>query len=538
LEVMLQRFAEALLSERLLPWSMALIFSASLLYGCWGLDLEHYGIAYDEIAYWQSSRLYVEFARRVLSEGLQTLTVEELDACFKWNSGQVVHPTFSRLMSAISWAVLHRFIGIADEGFAFRFHNALAFALLCTAAFQWLRQSGGTAAAWAGVALLWGCTRFVGHAHLAQTDALLCVLWFMATRCWMLSHGPWRHNVLCGCVAGLALATKHTAGLLLVALVGVDILLSRWQGLRRAAVAALIAALTFYVLNPDYWMHPWDALLFDVRALVTRGQWNPLPSLVLGVVYPFHVPWYAPLVTVVAVTPPTTLAAGAVMLPLLTHQVFRRSSRKRADVILVTGTVVPLLAMMLPGAPGHDVDRLFLSFFPMLCVVAALGIARASAWLQAWFATLPVRHSVALAHTVVALLAVEPFIETVASHPHEITYFSPLVGGSRGAYVLGFEVFYFKNELTTSVIRDLDRHLPASVEVAADLAYPELVHWQREGLIKPSIRLINRPGGDLFVMYWRRGWMKKWERELGVLHTPVVRWDIDGLPFLALYDFR
>src|SRR5262249_24573121 len=125
------------------------------------------------------------------------------------------HPPLMKTLDGISHKLLH---GVTDELTAFRVPSALLEGACVWLVFAMTLELWGLAGAVIAALCLMLLPRALFHASLACFDAPSMVLWFATIyaywRCLDGRKWPWQVGV----AWGLALATKHTAGLLPFAL--------------------------------------------------------------------------------------------------------------------------------------------------------------------------------------------------------------------------------------------------------------------------------------------------------------------------------
>ncbi|MBL8160771.1 MAG: glycosyltransferase family 39 protein [Anaerolineae bacterium] len=107
----------------------------------------------------------------------------------------------------------------------------------------------------------------------------------LLTACWLLLRPSWRSALALGVVSGLALASKHTAVFTVVTVFitcGVYIFartIRTWRAIPvhivlRLLLAAVVALLVFYALNPAWWGDPFGraGTVLDMRQRLLAGQ--------------------------------------------------------------------------------------------------------------------------------------------------------------------------------------------------------------------------------------------------------------------------
>jgi hypothetical protein len=289
------------------------------------------------------------------------------------------------------------------------------------------------------------------HAHYAHYDMPMTCLWLLAQLAFLQALRSACWAVPFGIALGLAAGTKFT-GFFAVA---PPVLWVAWAegpaaarrvlrrrsgesspgqfpGLKTLAIGLPIATLTLYAIQPPWWIEPLRGPVRYVVSNLTRDQTKPIPTLYLGHIYDFSLPWHNTILLTIAAVPVTVLLLA--LAGLLGTWARRRTDG--SEVLWVFSWATLMVVRALPDAPGHDGVRLFLPSIASLAVLAGLG----SAWLRdflrpsraAWAAT---------------LLAVVALVESVAgviqTYPYTDSYFSVAVGGLPGAERLGLELTYY-----------------------------------------------------------------------------------------------
>ena len=303
----------------------------------------------------------------------------------------------------------------------------------------------GRGAGLLAMALLTLCPRYLGHAMNNPKDVPFAALWvaalyFLAR---MEPRPPYlRWRSLLGFALAAALALNVRAGaLLLLGFLGVGLtvaalrahagsLLSLWQVAGRWTGAALFVLVFGTVLWPWALVRPLSGPFVALEQL-SKFRWKG-SVLFDGVLVPARsLPWsYVPTWTAIALPP--ALLAGAVL--------SLRRLRVRADAWACAGlwaaTAFPVAYVMARHSTLYNGLRHLLFVLPTLVVLAAAGWTALLGAMHGW----PRRLAVA---TLVLGLA-EPALFCFRNHPNEVVYFSPLIGGPRGAFGR-FDMDYWGN---------------------------------------------------------------------------------------------
>jgi 4-amino-4-deoxy-L-arabinose transferase-like glycosyltransferase len=396
------------------------------------------------------------------------------------------HPPLYKWLAVLSQALL------TDVPFpvAEKFPSAVALAVAATAVVLALRPKVGLAASLVAGVLLMTSPRVVGHAHFLTVDIYVLSGWMVAALC----HVRWLETGQARWMAGVTLALgatlscKLTGAAMLVPL-GLTSLLVRglrdMRALGRDALflaGAMVLALGILCLVYPY---TWDAPLTRLLEMVARaGHWereNPFSMLYLGQLMPYaEAPWHFTLVMTILVTPPLTLALA----------LFGVGLHRKAEVLRTTALTHAafwlLMPMVLSGFPKYDNERQILPLFGFVALLAGMGF---SAVKTALAGRVPHAGPVLLAATlVVSLVTLERTL------PFPLGYFSPLVGGARGAVALGFESTYLGEVLSRDVLASLTKDLPPGAGLSVQPA-PRLGRFlQQRGYLRPDLQVTSMEG--------------------------------------------
>ncbi len=413
------------------------------------------------------------------------------------------------------------------------------------------RMAGGIAA----VSLLL-MPRLFAHAHLAALETSLGLMYaatvlFVADR-WTGTRVRGRDMVLAGFLLGLTLLTKIQAVLLPIPIAVWA--LGRWK--LRAILPLVVFGGTglavFFVGWPWLWLDPF-AHLAEYFGRATNRQ--TLYCWYAGQKWAdTDVPWHYPLV-MFGVTVPVGLQLLGILGVLTRHRwhtgpvapetaideapvaVPRRLTPNPAGIELVLLSVLwPLLFFALPGITMYDGTRLFLMVFPLWGVL--IGCGGAALW--QWISTRWGRSRAVVALTTLLLLQA---CGVIAMHPVQLSYYNLLVGGLSGASRLGFEVTYWGDSVTRSIIRDIAADVGESdfpVDVAPVLHPFQLQELQTQSpVLRVPLRAFDdTTGRDVrHVLVFRRcadSWDSLTPRPPDSRRqAAVIR---DGVPLTEFYD--
>jgi 4-amino-4-deoxy-L-arabinose transferase-like glycosyltransferase len=280
----------------------------------------------------------------------------------------------------------------------------------------------------------------IAHSRLLHLDGLLGSLMLVA----VLAFSSYlrRRRLLDLAVSGVATALScltKSPGILLLPFIGLAELIS-YLSTRRAmpfgafALWGAVAAVTFVALWPAMWVQPIDTVyrIADLAGTyASEGHSNPL--FFNGTVYTdgnigSSVVQFYPLTYLWRSTPVTLLGLLAALLAL----VFRRDllpapSTRRTAIELFAFSVVVALALDLSA---KKFDRYLLPAYAPLDLVAGVGWIAVLRWLRSRWHSTPLCRAWALVPGLAIVLQIGSALH---AYPYYLTYYNPLMGGSKRA---------------------------------------------------------------------------------------------------------
>lgn len=417
------------------------------------------------------------------------------------------HPPFYALLGLAGWVVSQPFM--APPG-SYRFGPAFLFAVTVGVVYLTMARSYGRAAGGMAALGLLTMPRLFAHAHLASYDVPTLCLWFLAVAAFLRACEPtatatgekearaWPWTIAFGVAWGCAMATKLTGWFLPFPLIAWALVYRDWRAARTLAIGGLVAILVLYAQIPTWWAEPLSGVQRFLKANLTRQELAPLPTLFLGQVYPFSLPWYNSLFWTAIVVPPLTLGLACLGI----GRVLGGRFRDRLGTLLLANWVFLIVLRALPNAPGHDGARLFLPAFVFLACLAGLGLA----WVGDGLRKVAGRRlGGALAALVLGIALASGAWSTWRYHPLQLSYYNSLIGGLSGASKAGMEPTYYWDALTPDVRDWINAHSEPGDSVA--LVFPAVTfeYLHRWGLLRPNpvatvadaprwFVVMNRPG--------------------------------------------
>jgi len=312
-------------------------------------------------------------------------------------------------------------------------------------------------------------SRVIHHDALSTTFMALSLLSFMV---YLRGYRPFLYLVLSGLMAGLAFLSKSPSLFLVpfTALLSLGAHWAREESLwpldwrrvaelgRDWAIWGFIAALVFALLWPAMWVDP----LGTIQGVIDKASGyaaspHERGNFFLGKVEMDPGPLFYPIALLFRLTPLTLLGLGGSVLLLLglSSKVYRNLRRipnpPRADlrrwhiVQIVSLWAFILLYVLFMTTGAKKFDRYLLPIFPMIDILAALGLLALGGVIWEWACPelyrrvrgrfegaprIPPFRTSALGLGLVLLLQAG---FALPHYPYYLTYYNPLLGGIRQA---------------------------------------------------------------------------------------------------------
>lgn len=233
-------------------------------------------------------------------------------------------------------------------------------------------------------------------------------------------------------------------------------------GAERPALETWTAILAFapvvgWLGNPAWWRETLPRLAHYYMLNTDRhGSLPDIWILYLGELYEFSLPWHNGWVLMAVTVPLSVLVAAVVGLVYLVRMVPRDWLPTYFLLHLVT---LPVFRML--PTPAHDGVRLLLPAFFFLAAFAGWGTIWGADALARWFRL----RQWGMRGLLASLVLLSSAWQLVKVHPFELSYYNELIGGPRGARRRGFELAYWYDAFTPSVIAEINRRLPPGASV-------------------------------------------------------------------------
>ena len=414
------------------------------------------GFVRDEGYYFKAAQEYVGWWQRLLTfqASISDLVSRSVaDRYFNYNHE---HPALIKTAQGFAWWIWHEVLGIGLHSEGFRIPGPLTAALCVVCTFLLgARMYGRFVGLFA--ALSWALMpRNFFDAHLATFDVPITAMTVLVVYAYARCDGTWKRAAWLGVAFGLALATKHNS------LFVPPLLLVHWvatEGFRiRRFGPALVKLpgiptlfLAMLVLGPILFYAHWPWIWHDTLKRVGEYyvyhffQHEHYPANYFNVMWrqpPFPIGFAVGMTGVTTPLPLLGLMVWGLALSVKDGFFTRWTpgsvdGKRRSDAwLLGLFALFPLFVISLPSTPIFGGVKHFMPATPFLCIMAgrALQVALESA--RPYLALLRQPWVPAVAATLFMLTNVTGILR---SHPHGISYYNELIGGGRGAALLGMQ---------------------------------------------------------------------------------------------------
>jgi hypothetical protein len=325
---------------------------------------------------------------------------------------------------------------------AARLGSCFAFAFTVLLLTEFTRRRYGLSTAVVAALMLMLMPRVIGHARLAALESGTTLTWMAAMiplLTWWTADKPpsITQCVLSGFFWGLLMLTKIQGILLPPLILAWAIRQYRWKAIGPLTIWSVVGGAIFFFGWPWLWLDP---VGHTMSYFVKASERLTLYVWYLGQRYADRlVPWHFPVVMTFATVPVVVwLGVGCRIL---------KRRLDRAEQLLLSSVVWPLVVFAIPGTPVYDATRLFLVIMPAIALLAARGVvlfcgSKAVYGMPIDACRPLVRRTVGACLIIAALWAAPRTL-----NPFALCDYSLLVGGPRGAQAIGLESSYWADGL-------------------------------------------------------------------------------------------
>jgi len=512
----------------------------------------NFGLGYDEPIYLSRAQNALAWFRLLVLDPGQALS--DRGILRFWDPEGEWKPGFMKMWGALTLPMMDGRLPVLG---ALRFAAPLISAIMCVSIYLFVASVWGRLEAVASLGVLLTLPRTFTHMHLFAMEAPVMALIFICLHMFYLAarDRSWGWAAGAGAMWGLAMSAKVN-GLFIPLIVIPWLALCARDVLVPAMVcSAVLGPLAFYVIWPWLWHDPLGRLWQYIELHVNVWQ---IDVTYFGTRYR-TAPWHYPAVMTLVTTPALTLVEAIVGVVRIVHERARCPAisgwrerwadpawRRRAAAALIGwGLLMQYVMSSLPDTPKYTGVRLFQPAFPLLAIVAGLGIA----WLARWaFARLQAavgETSASLpkiaAATVLAVGLLPQARAVLAFHPYELTYYNELIGGLPGAARAGMEVTYWGETYLWSA-GWLNRNAPPDAEAWIEPPGVESMMgvYRHLGILRADIRTTAGPfvpaEADYAIFQNKVTEFTDVSRELLRTHPPAAILEQDGVPLLFIFD--
>jgi hypothetical protein len=518
-------------AKRFVGWAGAVLGLLAFLWLFPGLG--DVGIAWDEPYYFDSANRIQDWAARVVAgpDRAEQLSQEVVRETFNWRRYWNPHPPAYKLAMAATEAAFGRWTG---EVVGFRI-APLAFFSLLVACVTWMAGLAWGKAAGLGAGLsIMLMPRVVGHAHIAATDTLTSLAWFVASAGLVLYvlEGRYRFLSIGTAALGLALATKFTGYLIPLAMLLWMIAYGRsWRAIAGAVLWGLGGLFVAWALNPLMWHDPVTETFRLVQDSLARDEVIPIATYYMGRVWGYQVPGHHVIVMTLITVPLSIL----VLVGGGTAAEARNWEERPVGGLCLTQILFFVALMAAPGSPNHDGVRLWLPMFPFVALLAGRGFG---SLIRITRQRVPQGKAVLASLVLGALFLIPPYVQTVRAAPLYLAYYNELIGGVRGAARAGMETTYWLEAVTPAFLREVGKALPPGASLSA---WPNVEHYkwlQRNGMLRDDIVVTERMPPDYLLLVARRATLQPYHWRLYENVRPELAVELDGVELVGLYAWQ
>ncbi len=510
------------------------------------------GITYDEPIYQSKSVQALDWLGLFVTSPSLAVTPDAIDHFWL---AKDQHPGFFKLLTAVCGATLGRLL---PYNATWRAGTNLLCAVCFAALYLFVLPVWGRAVAVYAACALLLMPRVFAHCHLAALDAPIMSLTFLTlVAVWHVclfrggqtpaeKRSAWVWAAIAGVLWGLGLGTKLNAFFVPFIVFPWVLLFARGQFWRLAVGFAVCGPLAFLITWPWLWH---ETLPRFAEYFQFHFQHYPVSVMYFGE-FCVRAPWHYPLVMGAITLPPATLALA--LLGLGRSGILRASDtgddavklRKATLALVLWALFVYLVPMCLPNTPKYGGVRLFLPVFPLVAVLAAVGLRGVLDWLIRRIpnagADVELRRKLTVLVLFLALLG--PLMAVAKFTPYHLSYYNGLIGGLPGATRAGMEPIYWGDTYRSAALW-LAEHAPQGATVWVDpVGFESTVRLFELGPMRPDLGFAAGPegfnGADYAVTQNKPIEFSEISRKLVAEERPVYTDGIDGVPLIYVFKLR
>lgn len=530
--------------QRMMSTKTALLLALAIIGALVIFTFPHYGITWDEPAYFKASTLHMEWIGQVIRgawTGQAAAWLEDgvISRFWHWDPYHVPHPPLSRILSGMAWVGTGNLLGDVS---GYRLSTAFFFLILLWVVWSWTRALTDPISAWVAMLSALAMPHLFGHAHFAMTDIPTAALWVATSYAFWRGLEKTSGSVAFGLLWGLAMATKFPGFLIPLPLILWSFLYrnQRSRIYKNFFAAAFLSPLILVLVDPYWWHSTLPRVLEFINASITRPSFG---TLFFNKIYSTaQLPWYYSFF-MLGVSIPLSILFLVCSGILAAIPKFLSLPERTLPVFCASFL---LILPLLPGAVIHDGVRLLLPVFPFLAVLAGVGF---KALVGIFSSRIKARGENTVSWTMTVVILAPAFFSLLTIHPFELSYYNTLIGGVKGADRKGLEVTYLQEVISPHFLNRVNQLLPAGASLNGTLSQFLLIENQARGVLRRDIRLVTGVDCDYYLVLMRksslRGYFDQWPEEKALIDRwsregkePVLARTVQGVPLLLLYKVR
>ncbi|WP_106794934.1 tetratricopeptide repeat protein [Aquimarina sp. Aq78] len=241
----------------------------------------------------------------------------------------------------------------------------------------------------------------------------------------------------------------------------------------------------------------------------------------------FEMPWYYAFKSLLILQMPLHIITGMILIPLL---YFKQTKNEKVyySIILFTA-IFPLLLIVIGNVNSYSNSRQFLFVVPPIIVLSVLAYFK----LFKLITQTKIRWAVFI---VLGMLLLQPLQFMIINHPLQSSYYSPVIGGVKGAYgnyeidYWGFGIKPAINWLKDNVSSEFDNNSPAKVRMYYGEQSKASYYLGKIPNLKYVLERRNSPNWDYSIIMLTEA---KYKKDINVNWSPentVHKIKVDGIP--------
>jgi hypothetical protein len=373
--------------------------------------------------------------------------------------------------------------------------------------------------------------RVFGHAHLGATESITAFMYLLTVYLFVRGLKSWKYSLALGIIFGLALDTKINCVFLPFILILWAQIYRRREYHNNVAAMLLLAPLVMVAAWPWLW---YDTIVRVLDYLRFHATHQFTAVYYFGAKYNYGgepAPWHYPIVMTFLTLPPMGLA-GAI---LGAAWVVTKLRKDAVAVLILLNAAFPIVLSSLPQSPKYDGVRLFFPAFPFIAMLAGLLVYAIAKGNNAPSAEKAGRRRT---YGIIALVVIVAcgVINTVRSHPHELSYYNYIIGEAGGAYEIGIETTYWGEAVNEEVLAYMNERLPKGASLKTLAIHTRIFDYlQQWGMLRKDLKINGPPPYDYHLLLVRKGFFGHAERFLYRWAAPEKVFSYNGVPLVMIY---